>query len=247
MILTDVRRTWEWLESIGCGHFAKLFPKLDTMFQLLADVGSGPLELDDDSPNEILATVKLTENRRLQLSCTARPLAAIELQTDAFGGWETAALVTTDKPSHFVDLVSPSTIQQLLAVKPYSFAETEKTGRPKKQLVLHRIASIDPETFVIMPATETGGEAVAVVEVRTSSLLNTPSLLKVIAIGKEGWWNVCVHTIFYPLIKCSPTHIRMVYAPWGCPTEAPPYLVPANEEIDITRAEAETVLRGVIQ
>jgi len=125
MIPAEAKRA---LESIRYNddRIEKSFPELDTMFQLLAAAGSGPLQVEaqikDDwfGTVELAASTTLTSTKRLRLVCSDRPLAALELQTN-IDGWKTIVSTVTGKRSHFVDLLSTDCIQETLAVKPYPF------------------------------------------------------------------------------------------------------------------------------
>jgi len=250
--ISDSGQISEWLGLIQWDQFTELFPDMGSMFDRLANAGSGKVDLVARSCNsfdrEVVATTRLTDNRRLQLSCIKRgnckAMATLQLQTVINDNWVVVATMVTDKQFH--NLVSPSTIQRLMKVEPYQVTPPRVIfeGRPSIStsdcvFVLDGIVSIDQETFAVVPTVDFSDSVVAMITVHTHIMTKT------IAINPTTgqWWAIADNPGVTP-------HLEMVYAPWGVPSCTIRGLTPVNELLHLSEIDTiyiGTLLKATIQ
>jgi len=256
-----------------------VFPHLDTMLKQLDKASKGPLQLNhkyEESPSglandKLIAVKQLGDRKRLALTCMQaevsynkpKPVAAIQLQTKIGNRWAPIVTTSTDKRSHFTDLVSDEVIRDMLRVKQYRFvkplphdmtmfgSDAIAVDAEGRTMALCGFVTADPETFEIRPATNHEGEVLALVWVGTDH-----SGSGMIAVDDRWWWPVrspddtklmdalmdAVRQRSCLEAALNGAHVSMAWMPWGHFTGVPEW-EPPNWNLKLTEADRVYVKR----
>jgi len=239
-----------------------VFPQWDAMLQQFDKASKSQLQISRKRDKQI-AVKQLGDRRRLALIGVCEDgenCAALQFQTKINGKWAPIVTMSTDKESHYIDLVSKDTIQQVLAVKPYRFVkpflddlsmlydDAIATQAPRRRMGFCGFVTIDPETFEVKPAYK--GEALALIWVYTDDGEDYDS--SAIGVSKDKWWPISMNAHLEGIVEdrskleagLRGAHVEMAWMPWGYFDEFPePEWEPINRQIKLTEADQVHVKR----